>query len=32
MAIFQLGQLQFEVRRRPFAGITVPTIGEHDAA
>jgi hypothetical protein len=32
MPILHLGQLQLEVRRRPFAGMMIPPVGEQDAA
>ena len=32
MPILHLGQLQLEVRRRPFAGVMIPPVGEQDAA
>jgi hypothetical protein len=30
MPILHLGHLQLEVRRRPFAGMTIPPVGEQD--
>jgi len=30
MPIFHIRQLQLEVRRRPFAGMMIPTVGEQD--
>ncbi len=32
MPILHLGQLQPEVRRRPFAGMMIPSVGEQDSA
>src|ERR1039458_9786243 len=32
MPILHFGQLQLEVRRRPFAGMMIPAVGEQDAA
>jgi hypothetical protein len=31
LPILDLGQLQLEVRRRSFAGVTIPPVGEHNA-
>ena len=31
MPSLHLGQLQLEVRRRPFAGMMIPPIGKQDA-
>jgi hypothetical protein len=30
MPILHLGQIQLEIRRRPFAGMMIPTVGEQD--
>jgi hypothetical protein len=32
MALLHLGELELEVRRCPFSGMTVPPVGEQDAA
>ena len=32
MPLLHLGPLQLEVRRRPFAGMMIPAVGEQDAA
>jgi hypothetical protein len=32
MPIFHLGQLQLEVRRRPFAGMMIPPVRKQDPA
>ena len=32
MPILHLGPLQLEVRRRPFAGMMIPPVGEQHAA
>jgi len=32
MAILHLGQTQLEVRRRAFAGVMIPPVGEQDTA
>jgi len=32
MSILHLGQLQIEVRRRPFAGMMILPVGEQDTA
>ena len=32
MPILHLGHLQLECRRRPFAGMMIPSVGEQDTA
>jgi hypothetical protein len=32
MPIFHIGRLRLEIRRRPFAGMMIPPIGEQDTA
>jgi hypothetical protein len=32
MTVLDLGRFQLEVRRGPFAGMTIPPVGEQDAA